>query len=124
MEKCCQTCKYNNHSKCMNEEFQYNIGIMNRNIELENENIKKYINNYIDIENITDPIINNLNDNNYISKEQKTLSIKKLNNYNEIKVNLTEILASIINQVVMDEILDNIELNYEVEPNFCCKYWE
>jgi hypothetical protein len=55
----------------MNEEFQYNIGIMNRNIELENENIKKYINNYIDIENITDPIINNLNDNNYISKEQK-----------------------------------------------------
>lgn len=129
MEKKCSNCRYYNNGECYNKDFRRSV---NQNVTEDNfialtetgclaEHIRE---NDDKIYNLANIILENLNELEYIKKSKKKINnYSSIDSYEEFLINSTEVMDEIISSFVIPSLV-NVKINYNVDSEFCCKFWE
>lgn len=130
MEKKCKTCKWYYDNKCYNKDFRESIqgntpedefieltesGILEGYIR-ENKENQAY--------ELAYKVLERLYELDYIKKSKKKLwDFKNVDDSEEFLNEFTETMDSIISSFVMNRIKD-IKMEYEINSEFGCRFWE
>lgn len=127
MEQKCFNCKSFWSGKCHNKDFKKMLGVdmqdefvyLTEQGELS-EYIRENSDNGYEIANI---VLSTLKNKGYIKKNRKEITSYEDIDDDEFFVNFEEIMDSMISNFVIPR-LKNVEVNFDVDPEFCCKFWE
>lgn len=129
MEKKCFNCKYYNNGECCNKDFRrsFNQNVIEDNFVVLTESgvLAEHIRENDDkIYNLANIILENLNELEYIKKSKKKINnYRDIDSYEEFLINSTEIMDDLISSFVIPSLV-NVKINYNVDSEFCCKFWE
>lgn len=129
MEKKCANCKYYNLGECMSKDFRESINpkkskddfIYLTESGLLAEGIRENNKNIYELANV---VINKLYELEYIKKTKKKINTyKDIDNYEEFLQNYIEKVDETISNFVIPQLKD-VDMDYNVNKDFCCKFWE
>lgn len=129
MENKCFNCRFYNNGKCYNKDFRrsFNQNVIEDNFVALTESgvLAEHIKENDDkIYNLANIILENLNELEYIKKSKKKINnYRGIDSYEEFLINSTEIMDDLISSFVIPSLV-NVKINYNVDSEFCCKFWE
>ena len=73
---------------------------------------------------LADMVLERLNELEYIKKSKKKIwNFKDIDDYDNFLINFTEIVDEIISSFILPE-LENVKMDYEINSDFGCRFWE
>lgn len=128
MEKKCGNCKSYWNSECHNRELKSMVGISAEDeftYLTEEGHLSEYIKeNDSKAYELADIVLNKLKDTDYIKKNKKEInSYKDVDTHEEFLNEFVEIMDDMISSFVIPKLKDT-EVSFEIDSDFCCKFWE
>lgn len=126
MEKICRTCKWFNFGVCNNEDSQKATEVdiqIESEIYLEEGYVEEYVKENADIGQLSQHVIDILNENGYINKRRKAPIFEALDTHDTLRSEVVDLVSDVVNNLVLKSIKD-LQTEHTVDENYSCKYWE